>query len=289
MLYWEVKLAKLKLGRGIGAILEEVEEAYTNDIKSGSETITEIKIENIKPNPFQPRKNFDEQKLKELSDSIKEHGLLQPVVVIRKKNHFILIAGERRLRASKLAGLSTIRAIIADITFENIRELALIENIQRENLDPIELANSLNELIEKHKATHDKLAEIIHKSRTYVTNALRLLSLSKFTQEKISEGKLSSGHAKVLVGLDYNDEVKLVNSIINQKLSVRETEDLIKNFKNKSIQHEALPIMKKSLNLNELVNRLKNITKNIKTKNNSISIEFDSQESIDNFLKHIAG
>lgn len=282
-------MAKLKLGRGIGAILEEVEEAYTNDIKSGSETITEIKIENIKPNPFQPRKNFDEQKLKELSDSIKEHGLLQPVVVVRKKNHFILIAGERRLRASKLAGLSTIRAIIADITFENIRELALIENIQRENLDPIELANSLNELIEKHKATHDKLAEIIHKSRTYVTNALRLLSLSKFTQEKISEGKLSSGHAKVLVGLDYNDEVKLVNSIINQKLSVRETEDLIKNFKNKNIEQEVLQVVKKSLNLNELANRLKKITKNVKTKNNSISIEFDSQESIDDFLKHIAG
>lgn len=282
-------MAKLKLGRGIGAILEEVEEAYTNDIKSGSETITEIKIENIKPNPFQPRKNFDEQKLKELSDSIKEHGLLQPVVVIRKKNHFILIAGERRLRASRLAGFLTIRAIIADITFENIRELALIENIQRENLDPIELANSLNELIEKHKATHDKLAEIIHKSRTYVTNALRLLSLSKFTQEKISEGKLSSGHAKVLVGLDYNDEIKLVNSIINQKLSVRETEDLIKNFKNKSIQQEVLQVVKKSLNLNELANRLKKITKNVKTKNNSISIEFDSQESIDSFLKHIAG
>ena len=229
------KLAKLKLGRGIGAILEEVESAYANDIKSGAETISEIDIENIKPNPFQPRKKFDEEKLKELSESIKEHGLLQPIVVIRKKNNYILIAGERRLRASKLAEKETIRAIIADISLDNLRELALMENIQRENLNPIELALSLNELIEKYNVTHDKLAEIIHKSRTYVTNVLRLLNLTEFTQDKISEGHISAGHAKVLVGLEPNEEKKIVNSIINQKLSVREAENLVRDLKGNSL------------------------------------------------------
>ena len=283
------RLAKLSLGRGIGAILEEVEEAYANDIKSGSETIAEIQIDNIKPNPFQPRKKFDEQKLKELSESIKEHGLLQPIVVVRKKNHFVLIAGERRLRASKLAGLKSIRGIIADISFDNLRELALMENIQRENLDPIELAVSLNELIEKYKVTHDKLSEIIHKSRTYVTNILRLLNLSKFTQEKISEGKISSGHAKIIVGLDLEDEKKVVNSIINQKLSVREAEGLVKNIKNKDVDKETtFKNIDDTFDLKSLSNELQRIVKKVKIKNNSINLEFDSQESINILLRRVS-
>ena len=283
------KLAKLKLGRGIGAILEEVESAYANDIKSGAETISEIDIENIKPNPFQPRKKFDEEKLKELSESIKEHGLLQPIVVIRKKNYYVLIAGERRLRASKLAEKDTIRAIIADISLDNLRELALMENIQRENLNPIELALSLNELIEKYNVTHDKLAEIIHKSRTYVTNVLRLLNLTEFTQDKISEGFISAGHAKVLVGLEPNEEKKIVNSIINQKLSVREAENLVRDLKGNSVPKKtAEKSTKDSFDFASLTQELERIVKKIKVKNNSITLEFDSQESIDILLKRVS-
>jgi len=283
------ELAKLKLGRGIGAILEEVESAYANDIKSGAETISEIDIENIKPNPFQPRKKFDEEKLKELSESIKEHGLLQPIVVIRKKNHYILIAGERRLRASKLAEKDTIRAIIADISLDNLRELALMENIQRENLNPIELALSLNELIEKYNVTHDKLAEIIHKSRTYVTNVLRLLNLTEFTQDKISEGMISSGHAKVLVGLEPNEEKKIVNSIINQKLSVREAENLVRDLKGNSLPKKTSEkSTKDSFDFAALASELERIVKKTKVKNNSITLEFDSQESINILLKRVS-
>ena len=283
------KLAKLKLGRGIGAILEEVESAYANDIKSGAETISEIDIDNIKPNPFQPRKKFDEEKLKELSESIKEHGLLQPIVVIKKKGHYVLIAGERRLRASKLSGKETIRAIIADISLDNLRELALMENIQRENLNPIELALSLNELIEKYNVTHDKLAEIVHKSRTYVTNVLRLLNLSDFTQNKISEGLISSGHAKVLVGLEPDEEKKIVNSIINQKLSVREAENLVRDLKGNGVpKKEAGKSLKDSFDFAPLVEELERIVQKTKVKNNSITLEFDSQESINLLLKRVS-
>ena len=283
------KLAKLKLGRGIGAILEEVESAYANDIKSGAGTISEIDIDNIKPNPFQPRKKFDEEKLKELSESIKEHGLLQPIVVIKKKGHYVLIAGERRLRASKLSGKETIRAIIADISLDNLRELALMENIQRENLNPIELALSLNELIEKYNVTHDKLAEIVHKSRTYVTNVLRLLNLSDFTQNKISEGLISSGHAKVLVGLEPDEEKKIVNSIINQKLSVREAENLVRDLKGNGVpKKEAGKSLKDSFDFAPLVEELERIVQKTKVKNNSITLEFDSQESINLLLKRVS-
>jgi ParB family chromosome partitioning protein len=283
------KLAKLKLGRGIGAILDEVESAYANDIKSGAETISEIDINNVKPNPFQPRKKFDEEKLKELSESIKEHGLLQPIVVIKKKNHYVLIAGERRLRASKLAEKETIRAIIADISLDNLRELALMENIQRENLNPIELALSLNELIEKYNVTHDKLSEIVHKSRTYVTNVLRLLNLSDFTQDKISEGLITSGHAKVLVGLEPNEEKKIVNSIINQKLSVREAENLVRDFKGSSMpKKSAEKSSKDSFDFAPLVEELEQIVKKTKVKNNTITLEFDSQESINILLKRVS-
>ncbi len=282
-------MAKVKLGRGIGAILEEVESAYANDIKSGAETISEIDIDNIKPNPFQPRKKFDEEKLKELSESIKEHGLLQPIVVIKKKNHYVLIAGERRLRASKLAEKGTIRAIIADISLDNLRELALMENIQRENLNPIELALSLNELIEKYNVTHDKLAEIVHKSRTYVTNVLRLLNLSEFTQNKISEGLISSGHAKVLVGLEPSEEKKIVNSIINQKLSVREAENLVRDLKGNNLpKKEADKSSKDGFDLAPLAQELERIVKKTKVKNNSITLEFDSQESINILLKRVS-
>jgi len=281
-------LAKLKLGRGIGAILEEVESAYANDIKSGAETISDIDIDNIKPNPFQPRKKFDEEKLRELSESIKEHGLLQPIVVIRKKNYYLLIAGERRLRASKLAGRESIRAIVADISLDNLRELALMENIQRENLNPIELALSLNELIEKYSVTHDKLSEIIHKSRTYVTNVLRLLNLSDFTQDKVSEGLITTGHAKVLVGLDPVEEKKIVNSIINQKLSVRDAENMVRDLKGKEVpKKEAKKGSNNSFDFGGLTSELEGLAKAVKAKNDVLTIEFDSQDSIDSLLRLI--
>lgn len=192
----------LALGRGLGAILGEVEKAYENDLNDNSDLVVELDIHSIKPNPFQPRKHFDTTALEELASSIKEHGLLQPILVFADDEEgYSLIAGERRLRASKLAGFSTIKAIIVDIKTERLREVALIENIQREDLNPIDLAQSYKELIEDYGITHEELAKKISKSRTQITNTLRLLTLSLEVQEQLLEGKITQGHAKVLVGL----------------------------------------------------------------------------------------
>lgn len=231
----------MALGRGLGDILSEVEEAYEKDLSSidnfeleaQGARVEELDVEKITPNPFQPRKHFDETALKELSHSIKEHGLLQPIVVIEKEDGYLLVAGERRLRAHKLAKLPTIKAIIANVDIDDfrLRELALIENIQRENLNAVELANSYAELIEVHKITHEELSRIVHKSRSQITNTMRLLSLSDYAKKQLVKGKISQGHAKVLVGLDDKKQKILIDSIIGQKLSVRDVERMVKNNK----------------------------------------------------------
>ncbi len=231
----------MALGRGLGAILEEVSLAYEQDINQSNHltsnnhesVVEEIDVGLIKPNPYQPRKYFDKESLLQLSLSIKDHGLLQPIVVLARKDEYLLIAGERRLRAHKLAKLSTIKAIIATIDIDTIklRELALIENIQRENLNAIELANSYSELIEVHNITHNELSNIVYKSRSQITNTMRLLTLSQYTQEKLIQTLISQGHAKILVGLNEKQQKKVVDTIIGQKLTVRQTEDLVKYIK----------------------------------------------------------
>lgn len=225
---------KTGLGRGLGAIFEEVEDAYNKDINSienNSSSVREISLEDIEVNPFQPRKTFDKEALLELSESIKKHGLLQPILVIKSTNGYMLIAGERRFRATKLAGLDTIKAVVGEIPQENFREIALIENIQRENLNAVELATSYKELIEDYGITHEELADIVHKSRAHVTNTLRILQLSDYAIKQLEQQNISQGHGKILVGLDEKTQRKIVDSIINQNLNVRQTEALVKNFK----------------------------------------------------------
>ncbi|MDD2384018.1 MAG: ParB/RepB/Spo0J family partition protein [Sulfurospirillaceae bacterium] len=281
--------AKKVLGRGLSAIIEDVEEAYKQDIEQSKDLVREINVNDITPNPYQPRVNFNEVALKELSESIKRHGLLQPIIVVAKEDGYMLLAGERRYRATKLAGFSKIKAIVADIESKNLRELALIENIQREDLNPIELAVAYKELIEEYKITQEGLSEIIHKSRTQITNTIRLLSLSDKTKEYLSEGTLSQGHAKVLVGLEPKEEETVVNTILGQKLSVRETEILVKNLKlsdeknnekkqNHKIVSEALSIVKE---------KLENHGFKTSVKTNAITIFFKDDEAISAFLKQI--
>ena len=281
--------SKKVLGRGLSAIIEDVEEAYKQDIEQAKDLVREIDIERITPNPYQPRTHFNETALKELSESIKRHGLLQPIIVVAKDDAYMLLAGERRLRASKLAGLTKIKAIVADIESKNLRELALIENIQREDLNPVELAIAYKELIEEYKITQDRLSEIIHKSRTQITNTIRLLSLSKQTKKYLADGTLSQGHAKVLVGLEPKDEETIVNTVLGQKLSVRETEALVKKLKSgdeingkqsKTNSHafEELEVLKQKLN-----------TMGFKAtpKTNSITIHFSNGEAIYTFLEQL--
>ncbi|HEO99498.1 MAG: ParB/RepB/Spo0J family partition protein [Campylobacterales bacterium] len=283
----------MALGRGLGEILSEVEEAYAKDISSidSSELeaqgvrIAEIEVSSISPNPFQPRKYFDEQALQELSESIKEHGLLQPIVVIEKGDGYMLIAGERRLRAHKLADLPVVKAIIADVEIDDIRlrELALIENIQRENLNPIELANSYAELIEVHGIRHEDLSEIVHKSRSQITNTMRLLTLSDYAQKQVAEGNISQGHAKVLVGLDVPKQKRIIDTIVGQKLSVREAENIVKNYKN---NHETkLKAVVKTALLDDYRSEISALLPfRHKIKSKSVEISFTSTEEIENFL-----
>lgn len=263
------------LGRGIKDIL--------NNINSSDDSVLELDIDSIKPNPFQPRKTFDDASLEELSLSIKEHGLLQPILVTKSTDGYILIAGERRLRASKLINNFTIKAIILDVDISKMRELALIENIQRENLNPIELAISYRELIEDYKVTHEELSKIVKKGRSLITNTLRLLALSSETQNLISDGKISFGHAKVIVGLSEDNEKEIVEKILSKNLSVRETEEIIKNIKNtpadiinKLLNNENYP------NIGQILPLLNGFKTHIIK--NKLTIEFQNNQDVENFI-----
>ncbi len=283
---------KSGLGKGLSAILEDVEDAYKQDISDNetSELVKEIPVSQITPNPYQPRKVFEPEALSELSSSIVKHGLLQPIVVVSKEDGYMLIAGERRLRATKLAGLTSIKAVVTDFESENLRELALIENIQRENLNAIELAISYQELIEQYGITQEELSDIIHKSRTQITNTIRLLKLSSYTQEMLTSGKISQGHAKVLIGLDEKQQKLIADTIVGQKLSVRDSEELIKKFK-QSAQVDA-PDSNNSANLpkvrhealDSVVKKLQREGFEIKTSSNKVTIDFANEEDIAHFL-----
>ncbi len=275
------------LGRGLGAILEEVEEAYKQNSGS-SEFVKEIELDEIIVNPFQPRKQFDPESIAELSESIKRHGLLQPVVVIRSNDKFMLIAGERRLRATKLAGAEKIKAIVADIDKDRIRELALIENIQRENLNAIELAISLKELIEEHDLTHEELSDIVKKSRSFITNTLRLLQLDDYVKNRLMQNKITHGHAKVLVGLSADEQKKITDSIVGQKLSVRDTEELVSKIKEPIKAAKRAPSLSAKIELGKLISTL-NETYGLKTKKtaSSLTIQFENQEQIELLLKNL--
>ena len=275
----------MALGRGLGELLGEVETAYGKSSGNSNSGVNKIEVSLIKPNPNQPRKIFDEEKLQELSASIKEHGLLQPIVVVEDEDGtYTLIAGERRLRAHKLANIEEIKAIIVDKDEFKLRELALIENIQRDDLNIIELAFCYAQLLNEHNITHEELSKKVFKSRTSITNTLRLLQLSSYVQQFLATDKISAGHAKMMIGLTTEDQKKVCDTIIGQKLSVRETEKLIKDLKEKDTQKPKKEKVTNSYNISNLksfAEFLKNDKIKAKIDKNSIKIEFNSQEDID--------
>ncbi|EAI6163382.1 ParB/RepB/Spo0J family partition protein [Campylobacter coli] len=266
----------LNKNRGLSTLMGDVGEVYSRELGLDKNQVSLIEISKITPNPFQPRKTFDEIALNELANSIKEHGLIQPIIVLKKNDSFILVAGERRLRATQILGKENILAFVSDSDESKLRELALIENIQRENLNPIELANSYKDLIEVYNITQENLAELIHKSRTQITNTLRLLNLDPKTQDLIASGKISQGHAKVLVGLDKEDEKVLVDSILGQKLSVRDTERLVQKVKNKE-NTEDVEFENSMQSLKQTLNKLGFASKNNKKE---LIIHLDNIEKI---------
>ena len=281
---------KSGLGKGLSAILEDVEDAYKQDLDENKSTtlVKEIPLNAITPNPYQPRKLFDEEALRDLSHSILKHGLLQPIVVVAKDDGYMLIAGERRLRASKLADLDVIKAVIADFKEETLRELALIENIQRENLNAIELANSYKELIEQYGITQEELSDIIHKSRTQITNTIRLLKLSAYTQKLLTDSKMTQGHARVLIGLDENKQQLIADTIVGQKLSVRDSEELVKNLKEREDKPlDTKPVQGKKEENKAIMIALEELLNSgfkVKKSSHKLIIDFSDENDVERFL-----
>ena len=233
---------KKGLGKGLDSLIPNnrnvkpanpdisTEQVKQPELKSGEQM---MKINMVEPNRDQPRKNFEEDALLELADSIKQFGVLQPLLVRKNKDYYEIIAGERRWRAAKLAGIKEVPVIIKDYSEQEIVEIALIENIQRENLNPIEEAMAYKKLLEEFSLKQDEVAERVSKSRTAVTNSMRLLRLNDKVQQMIIDDMISTGHARALLAIDDKEQQYiLANKIFDEKLSVRETEKLIKDFKN---------------------------------------------------------
>jgi ParB family chromosome partitioning protein len=235
------------LGRGLSALLNDSENIYTNknNVSSSPEftspgSVNEIKLDEIEVNPFQPRTDFDQEALLELADSIKLQGLIQPITVRRLNSHsYQLISGERRLRASKLAGLTQIPAYVRTANDQQMLEMALIENIQRENLNAIEVALSFQRMMEECSLKQEELSERVSKNRSTVTNYLRLLKLPPTVQASIRDGQLSMGHAKALITIDDpSKQIYLHQHIIQQGLSVRKTEELVRDMQRAPVKKE---------------------------------------------------
>ena len=235
-------IKKKGLGKGLDSLIPDnksmksvtsektVESKEDAAAKSGVQV---MKINEVEPNRDQPRKNFDEDALLELSDSIKQFGVLQPLLVRKRKDYYEIIAGERRWRAAKLAGVKEVPVIEKEYTDQEILEIGLIENIQRENLNPIEEAIAYKRLLEEFNLKQDEVAERVSKSRTAVTNSMRLLKLSDKVQQMIIDDMISTGHARALLAIDDPElQYTLANKIFDEKLSVRETEKLVKEIKN---------------------------------------------------------
>lgn len=219
---------KKGLGKGLGALIESAGEANSG--------VLEVKINEVEPNSGQPRKHFNDEKLAQLADSIKQHGVVQPLIVQRDGQRYKIVAGERRWRASRIAGIQTIPVIVKDLSNKQVMEIALIENIQREDLNPIEEAEAYEKLMSEYGMTQEEISVTVGKSRPAIANSVRLLSLQEKIKDKIIDGEISSGHARALISIENKDlQLKAVEDIIKKGLTVRETESLVKKLTSEKI------------------------------------------------------
>ena len=225
------------LGKGLSALFSETQEDYGKSLlfdeepsASNGENVKQIEISSIFANPNQPRKVFDQTALQELADSIAKHGVIMPIIVNKSGDRYMIIAGERRFRASKLAGLSTVPVIVKNYNERQIKEISLIENLQREDLNPIEAATAMRSLMEDYGMTQEDLADRIGKSRPAIANTLRLLNLSQEVIKLVANGTLSAGHARAIISLPQPDQIKFAQATIKDGLSVRDVEKRVKEF-----------------------------------------------------------
>lgn len=284
---------KRGLGKGLDTMIPPVKnekKSEKGDPAKGPETL--VNITKVEPNREQPRKNFDEDALLELSESIKQYGLLQPILVQDRKDYYEIIAGERRWRAAKLAGLKQVPIIIKNLTDQEIVEISLIENIQRENLNPIEEAQAYKRLLNEFHLKQDEVAERVSKSRTAVTNSMRLLKLSDDVQRMVIDEMITTGHARALLGVeDPAEQYNLAQRIFDEKLSVREVEKIVKNM-GKPVKPKKEKVVDKSMQViyDDISEKLKTQlgTKvNIVPKEDGsgkIEIEFYSHDELDRIL-----
>ena len=280
-------MQKQALGKGLGALIPDLSALDDKDKKALG--IHELELDKIVPNEYQPRKVFDDDKLKELAASIKEQGVIQPVIVHRAGSGYELIAGERRWRASRLAGLKTIPALVKEATKRELLEMALIENIQREDLNPLEAAEAYKRLQDEFKLTQEDLARRVGKERSTVTNFLRILGLPKEVKHELAAGSLSMGHAKALLSLERSrDQIQAALMITRKGLSVREAEALASRLKNppkdkkSRLSHELKAVEEK---LKKALGTKVSIA--AKSRGGRIVIEYYSAEELDSILEKI--
>ena len=277
---------KRGLGMGLSDLLGAPE--LPSNVDSSSEKIEMIKISNIKPNPNQPRKYFNEEKLQELSESIKENGVIQPLIVQQDGSKYMIIAGERRYRASKLAGVSELPCIVKNYTDEELIKVSLLENIQREDLNSIEEAETYKSIIEEFNITQDKLADQLGKSRTYITNSLRLLKLSDHVKNLVIKGELMHSVARALITLDPNEQNKLADMIVKEGLNARQVEKYMTSKKdvNKHLNPKVLPIEYANIerNLKEFFGSKVVLQHNDKDKKGKIEITYIGDDDLERIL-----
>lgn len=292
-------MASKGLGKGLDSMIppkrtaraQAQASAANKDANKSGEVI--LKINDVEPNKNQPRRTFNEDSLIELSESIKQHGIVQPLVVAKQKDYYEIIAGERRWRAAKIAGLKEVPVIIKDYSPQEIMEVALIENIQREDLNPIEEAKAYKNLIDEYNLKQDQVAEKVSKSRTAVTNALRLLKLDDRVQEMLINENISSGHARALLGLDDAEkQYNIATQIFDEKLSVRETEKLVKQINRPEQPPKPKKELKNDFVYRDIEEKLKEkigtkVKINRKTEDKGkIEIEYYSPEELEKILAY---
>ena len=288
-------MAQRGLGKGLDSLIPASGSSESKEVKQAE---TMVKIAKVEPNRNQPRKNFDEDALQELADSIKQFGLLQPILVQDRKDYYEIIAGERRWRAAKLAGLKEVPVIIRNYTDQEIVEISLIENIQREDLNPIEEAQAYRRLLEEFHLKQDEVAERVSKSRTAVTNSMRLLKLCDNVQQMIIDDMLSTGHARALIPIEDEElQLQLAQRIFDEKLSVREVEKIVKGIlrpetdkpkKEETPQNIQYIYQEIENRLKEKLSRKVEITSKGKNGTGKIEIEFYSNDDLDHLIESLS-
>jgi ParB family chromosome partitioning protein len=287
-------MKKKRLGRGLGSLIGNIEEVTSVAEAENSDGLVELDIDRIQRGKYQPRQNFDQDSLQELADSIRSQGIVQPVVVRPEGGHFELVAGERRWRAAQLAGLQKIPAVIRELDSKSAAAIGLIENIQREDLNPLEEAQAFLRLIEAFHLTHQQVADSCGGSRSAVSNLLRLLDLAEPVKDQVNKGLLNMGHGRALLALIRHDQIEVAKLVVNRGLSVRETELLVK----KTLASQAGGSKKPAVAVDPDIRRLETslsekLGANVKIKpgkkgSGQLVIHFHSSAELDGILEHLS-